>query len=329
MDNQKALLLNMRITIIYIIIIILVLGIGIVIGTIRGIPFVKSDNEWSIGIYKGDTPFILKETPNNPVITATDVSDTDADFVADPFIWYHDGKWAIFFEILNNQNNQGDIAVATSEDGKNFKYRGIVINENWHLSYPQLFEHDGIIYMIPESHEDKSLHLYCATEYPLKWEHVKTLLRGRDFIDSNIFNYNGMWWILSTTTKHGDVLRLYYCRDLMGLWREHPQSPILVESPRIARGGGNVIKYCGKIYRYAQDCSSGGYATNVRAVEIITLTPTDYKEKELDMTPIVSPSGFGWNQLAMHHIAIIPDPNGGFVASTDGLRPVKRFGLKY
>ena len=52
-----------------------------------------NDNEygpWSIGIYKGFTPFDLADPEDiiNPVLTSLNVIDVDAGFLADPFMLY-------------------------------------------------------------------------------------------------------------------------------------------------------------------------------------------------------------------------------------------------
>ena len=303
-------------------------GAGILIGNKRGIPFVASEMEWSVGIYRGGSPFALEPAPGNPVITAADCTDVPCEFVADPFIWYRDGKWALFVEVLNKRNNQGDLAVATSDDGVKFTYKQVIIDEKWHLSYPYVFDWEGQMYMMPESHEDKALHLYKATTYPTKWERIHTLIRGKDFIDSTIFRHADRWWIMATTSKNSDIIRLYSSATLTGTYEEHPKSPVVTENPRLGRQGGNVMVHEGKLYRTAQDASET-FGTHVRVVEISTLTTTDYAEKEMEIAPLVSPAGSGWNHLGMHQAAIIPHPGGGFIAAVDGLRPVKRYGLKY
>lgn len=307
---------------------VLGLGAGIVIGNKRGIPFVATDDTWSVGIYRGGSPFALKPAGKNPVLTAAQITDVPADFVADPFIWYRDGKYALFVEILNRNNNQGDLAVAVSDDGENFSYKGLIIDEKWHLSYPYVFEWENQMYMMPESHEDKALHLYKATEYPTKWQRLHTLIRGKDFIDSTIFRHGDRWWILATTSKNSDILRLYSSDQLTGEYREHPKSPVVTENPRLGRQGGNVLAHEGRLYRTAQDASVT-YATHVRAVEITKLTPTEYEEHEMQIDPIVGPGGTGWNQLAMHQVAVIGHPQGGFIAAVDGLAPVRKYGLRY
>lgn len=45
-----------------------------------------------------------------------------------------------------------------------------VLNENFHLSYPNVFEYDGSIYMLPETFESNQLRLYKCVSFPYKWE---------------------------------------------------------------------------------------------------------------------------------------------------------------
>ena len=61
---------------------------GIYVGYKRGIPFVHQRKQWTIGIYSGDSPFHLDPAKNtwNPILTAEDVTDVPASFVADPFL---------------------------------------------------------------------------------------------------------------------------------------------------------------------------------------------------------------------------------------------------
>ena len=78
---------------------------------------------WSIGIFVGESPFHLA-TPRdtvNPVLTRESVSDVPAGFVADPFMVRRDGGWYMFFEVLNQQANNGEIGLATSGNGLKWK----------------------------------------------------------------------------------------------------------------------------------------------------------------------------------------------------------------
>ena len=59
----------------------------------------------------------LPPTIRNPVISRNDVSDARAQFVADPFMVCQDGRWYLFFEVMNQDSDRGEIGLALSDDG--------------------------------------------------------------------------------------------------------------------------------------------------------------------------------------------------------------------
>jgi hypothetical protein len=261
----------------------------------------KTYGPWSIGVYKGSSPFDLA-TPDdiaNPVLTGKDVVDVDAMFVADPFLVFTQNKYTLFFEVMNRETKQGDIGYAESTDGKTWKYKKIVIHESFHLSYPYIFESKGDYYIIPESGQDLSVRLYKAASFPEKWVYVGNLLSGYNFKDPSIFQYNKNWWLF-VATNESDTLNLYYANDLLGEWKPHPMNPIVKFNNKIARPGGRVIVYDGRLYRFAQDDNSS-YGKRVFAFEITELSEKLYREKLVE-TPIVNMTGKGWNSAGMHQV---------------------------
>jgi hypothetical protein len=288
--------------------------------------FVRIKYDWTIGIYAGESPFELSSPENikNPVLTAKDVTDVSAEFVADPFMVYENGTWYMFFEVLNRLKDQGEIGLATSKSGLNWHYQQIVISEDFHLSYPYVFKFKNEYYMIPESYQANSIRLYKAVEFPTQWTFVKTLLDGGDYVDSSILNFQDHWWIFTTSPK-GNILHLYYADELMGNWIKHPQSPLIEGNFHISRPGGRVIVYDGKIFRYTQDVA-GFYGNKVRAYEITNLTNTDYEEKAIIDNPIIKGSGYGWNKTGMHTIDPHQLNDSKWIACVDGSRLIVMFG---
>lgn len=50
----------------------------------------------------------------------------------------------IFFETKNPVTSLGDIAAAVSRDvGATWQQLGVVLDEEWHLSYPYVFSYNG------------------------------------------------------------------------------------------------------------------------------------------------------------------------------------------
>jgi hypothetical protein len=288
----------------------------------RGLPFVGRYIEWSIGIYTGPSPFeIGPHHVNNPVLTAADVTDVRAEFVADPFLFKTADGWLMFFEVLNLETHQGDIAVASSPDLKVWTYDRVVLDEGFHLSFPQVFEIDGMHYMLPESSHANDVRLYRATSFPHEWELDTVLLTG-EHTDPAVFQHDGRWWMYTTPSESNDVARLYVSDTLRSGWTEHPASPIVYLDATRSRAGGRVLAVHDRVIRFAQD-DLGQYGLRVRAFEVTKLTATEYEEREIDWSALDG-SGEGWNADGMHHVDLHWS-DGSWVAAVDGWRRAWRF----
>ncbi len=302
------------------IILILFIFSYVLIGKIffkKGIPFVKRLQCWSIGIYIGNSPFELSpDDVANPVLTAKNVTDVRARFVADPFMVKEGDSWYMFFEVMNKDTKQGDIGLAVSSNGLNWYYKQIVLDESFHLSYPYVFKWKNEYYMIPESCAVNSIRLYKAVNFPTKWSLVKVLLKGYKYSDNSIFRLDNKWWIFTSRDK-SDILRLFYAKDLLGPWTEHPKSPLIKGNANIARPGGRVLVFEDRVIRYAQD-DEPEYGGEVKAFEITKLTTADYREKAISINPILKGSGSGWNKEGMHTIDLHRIGEDKWIACVDG-----------
>ncbi len=282
---------------------------GIVIGSRFGVPFLHTTRApFSIGIYTGPDPLTLSDPAgvSNPVIAL------DGATAADPFLVRADLSWFMFFEV---NRAQGDIGLATSDDGLQWEYAGIVLDEPFHLSYPQVFHWQEEYYMLPEAHESGALRLYRAARFPGQWEFLAELMQGQ-FHDPTIFHYGDRWWLLAQTGS--GTLRLFLSEDLLGPWREHPESPVVEYDPRMARPAGRVVSHDDRLIRFAQD-GSYIYGHQVRAFEITELSPERYRERALrQFQPVLRGSGEGWNGWGMHHIDAVEVRPGEWIAAVDG-----------
>ena len=150
-------------------------------------------DEWSIGIYRGSSPFCFApaDSIHDPVLTRNDVCDVSAGYVADPFMINVEGTWYMFFEVLNERSKKGEIGLATSLDGLRWSYRQIVLDEPFHLSYPYVFEWNNEFFMVPETFQTNSVRLYRAEAFPFRWSLVATLLEGKDYVDSSLVRFGG------------------------------------------------------------------------------------------------------------------------------------------
>jgi hypothetical protein len=250
-------------------------------------------------------PFNLIPAPEvtNPVMTASDVTDVSARFVADPFILVDQGIGYMFFEVFNDADGKGIIGLATSSDGLQWQYEQIVLTESVHLSYPLVLSHENEYYMIPESAELNEVRVYRATNFPYDWEYASTIACGRAYVDPTLFFYNQKWWMfvgeVYSSVARG-TCRLFYSDDLLGGWVEHPQSPIVKADTSKSRPAGRSFVFDNdRIIRLAQK-NNVIYGQRVRAFEVDVLSETQYAEHEIVESPILYESGTGWNASGMH-----------------------------
>ena len=289
------------------------------------VDYSKNENKygpWSIGIYNGNTPFDLYDPKEikNPVLSGPDVTDIDAKYVADPFLTINNGIYTMFFEALNRHTGHGDIGIAESRDGLTWNYKKIVIDENFHLSYPYVFKWEDNIFLIPESNQDLSVRLYKSISFPTKWEYLGNILSGYHFVDPSLFRHDNKWWLFVSNTQN-DILNLYYSDKLLGSWKPHPMNPIVKFDKNIARPGGRVIHYNERIYRMAQD-DYPRYGNQVFVFEITELSEKIYFEKMVSEKPIVNKTGEGWNALGMHHVDL-HNIGEKWIAAVDGQGIIK------
>lgn len=279
---------------------------------------------WSIGIYSGNSPLSLAPHPqaSNPVIRPEDIHDIKGVSIADPFLIEIDGLWHMFFEVLDGDSQKGCIGLATSTDAVKWNYEQIVLEERIHLSYPSVFRVGRENFMIPETVDGEGISLYRAKRFPHVWALDQVLVPGT-WADPSIFRFDNRWWMFACgTPKQSDTLHLFHAKDLRGPWEEHRLSPLITGNNRIARPAGRVTPFNGGVLRFCQDCQPE-YGSQVRAFEIHELTTETFKEREHPLSPLLVPSGSGWNSHRMHHV----DPHlrspGEWIACVDGLTQSK------
>lgn len=286
--------------------------------------WVDWDVNWSISIYEGKNFLNLQPISaiKNPAISRKDVTDAFTAFVADPFMVRVQDDCLMFFEIFNQQKNRGEIAFARSKDGYKWNYQQIILSEDFHLSYPYVFEFESNWYMIPESCEANSVRLYKATSFPDRWKLESEILVGSRFVDASILHFEGIWWLFvgvePTPESACNMLKLYYTDDLLGQWVEHPMSPIVSNNSAISRPAGRIRQIDGKLVRFAQDCAVT-YGHNVVAIEIESLTKDHYQESKIahDRNYLFELGTLSFNHVGMHHLDFIKSDESHCQACVD------------
>lgn len=272
--------------------------------------------QWSIGLLQGPSLSLLRPPAGvtNPIITAHAVAGPTGTLAADPFALPVNGTWYVFFELMTSDSPHAVIAAASSSDLVTWTPLGVVLEERHHLSYPFVFEHEGEIFMMPESKKARQVTIYRAEQFPYRWKQAKTILRGR-YCDASMVYYQGRFWLFACW--HSYWMCLFHAPHPLGPWKRHAWPFARLYAPGAARPGGRPLLLDGKLIRFGQD-NRLHYGHQLRAWDVTTLTPTWFTEKPLFDEPLLRPSGQGWNARCMHHIDVHRRSQGDLIAFVDG-----------
>lgn len=266
---------------------------------------------WSIGILETNQLTDLNKEIN-VVIRAKNVLDANASFVADPFIIKKDNKWYMFFEIYDGVKKKGIIGFATSNDNKVWEYQKVILEEEYHLSYPYVFECSSNIYMIPEIAHSGAIRLYKFTDFPNEIEYVKDLVKG-SFWDSSIVYHNNKYYLFA---HRQNDLYIYYSESILGNWNSHIKNPIIKNNPQISRPAGRIIHDNNELIRFSQD-KSEYYGKCINKIKIRVLSETEYEEEDLGVILKGSNIKGTFNKDGMHTIDV-KKCNDKYIIAVDG-----------
>jgi hypothetical protein len=199
-------------------------------------------------------------------------------YLADPSLFIRNGRKFVLCEQYLYRKNKGTIAAFEIVRGRAQNLK-VVVEEPFHLSYPQIIEHEGRLYCLPESAEARKVLAYEADEFPWSWKRPRVLIDDVAAVDSTLLYHDGMWWLFFTDgerKRYNTALHIWYSNNLFGEWKPHVLNPVKVDV-RSARDAGPLFREGGRLYRPAQDCSRT-YGGRLRINEILRLSKTDYEE---------------------------------------------------
>lgn len=197
-------------------------------------------------------------------------------FWADPCAVHYRGQHALFLEECEYANEVGYLSVIPFDDsGRPVLPPRPILRRPGHLSYPFVFEDEGVLYMVPESAANRSISLYRCRRFPDEWEFVMHLAENLRAYDTTIWKHDGRYWMFATVCEHDeasswDELFLFHSDALLSRnWTPHPCNPIVSDARR-ARPAGAIFEHEGRWYRPSQDCSRRyGGAIVLQRIDII------------------------------------------------------------
>lgn len=170
---------------------------------------------------------------------------------ADPMLVENKNGVFLFCEAYDKNAEKGVIGVFTFNNGKFGDFR-IVIEENYHMSYPCVFLYDNQYYMIPESGENNTLDLYYAVDFPYQWEKLTTLLNGKRYVDPTVYCSRDNKLLMYVYDEKDGYYGITFELDL--------QQRKIIEINRISysmnegRSAGYFFKLNDKMIKPVQDC---------------------------------------------------------------------------
>ncbi len=204
---------------------------------------------------------------------------------ADPFLVERDGQTYLFIEEMLFKRGIGTINLLKLNHQGQVDSNQVLIERPYHMSYPFLFEHRGELYMLPETNGNNAIEVYRCVHFPDQWEFHKTLMKDLKAVDATLLEHDGRWWMFVTIAAYGnttwDTLHLFHADDpLSDTWTAHPLNPVISDI-RTARMAGRIYQNSAGLIRPSQNSSNRyGYGLNLN--QIITLTTTEYAERQID-----------------------------------------------
>lgn len=202
-------------------------------------------------------------------------------FWADPFLLVRAGKTYCFVEEYQFSSKRGRISVIEFAGEKTIRH-GVALEEDFHLSFPFLFEYNGELYMCPESSECRQVRIYKCKQFPLEWELISVPFDNFSMADSLLFPKDDKWWLISSVDRaglgdHCSELNLYFADSpLEKKWTPHPKNPICVDATA-GRNAGLILEE-NRVFRAAQRQGFDQYGEGLSVFEIVSLSENDYAE---------------------------------------------------
>jgi hypothetical protein len=251
--------------------------------------------QWSIGMQaKADTPNMISDHGFRMMRPPRDR------FYADPFLIERNGRSYLFFEDYRFSSQKGLISCCEVDNEGNCSKPRVVLEREYHLSYPFLFTWQGELYMIPETRDNRTIEMYRASDFPYSWVHEAVLMSDVAATDTTLLHHRDKWWMFTAgVLDHASpdkTLCLFFANSPLGPWTAHPRNPIVSDVCH-ARPAGCLYFDDGQLIRPGQDCSgSYGYAVQLHRVDV--LSETEYQEILLaSITPDLVPGSRGIHTL--------------------------------
>lgn len=267
-------------------------------------------DDWNVGVIDLPVASLLDRRSIPPVAWAP---GRQGHYAADPFGAWDGTTLDVLYEDFARGRGDASIAHRQWDRAHGWGAPRSALDIGRHLSYPCVFEHGGRLLMLPESRASGSLVLYESGTIDGPWTPHATIDAVGDVADATIVEHDGRWWLFAVRADRlnpATELLLWFADRPEGPWRAHPLNPVVVDV-RSARPGGPLFRIDGRLYRPAQDCSTG-YGDRLAVNRVITLTTERFEEETVC---VLEPEPGGPFSSGVHTLTAVGD-----VTLVDGKR---------
>jgi hypothetical protein len=256
---------------------------------------------WQVGIWRAPVSTIARGGVSALPAPIWLPAPGDFRFLADPFGIWRDGTLWVFVEAFDYRTKHGEIRYFAFDSQLRPAAAGLALRTAHHLSYPQVFEHAGAMYMLPEAHRSGRLTLYRARQFPDQWEPAAVILDA-PAIDATIVRVEELWWMFFTLPgpdrRAMRELHAAYASAPTGPWRLHPRNPVRRDLAS-ARPGGSPFMHDGRLVMPTQNCTTA-YGEAVTLLRVDALTPETFVS---DVIGRIGPTEAGVDARGLHTLS--------------------------
>lgn len=197
------------------------------------------------------------------------------EWYADPFVFNYNGEDYLFFESFNYHEVYGKICCGKIIDNHIVDVK-VVIQEPFHMSFPNVFEYQGNIYMLPETKQTGELRLYICDAFPYSWVLDSVLLSDVKLVDHALYLGKDNI-VISYDVSNDDKKNRYYKIDFEKKVAEEffPKGEHTSE-----RAGGSFFTMDNRLFRSIQNCEKT-YGDYLKIFEVSSISETEITEKEV------------------------------------------------
>lgn len=232
-------------------------------------------------------------------------------YFADPFILKKDNFFYVFVEDYEKKEKKASISIIKIDSSDKIEIFEKVIEEEFHLSYPYIFEYERKLYLIPETVSNESLRLYECIKFPYKWKYCYDLIQNIKCVDTNIIKIGDIYWLITTRSFNKDFssqLYIYYSDSpISQKWKSLDNNPVFFDIENGRNGG--IIKLQDKFVRVSQSYGYNylndiqyGHHINLNIIEHL-----DLKNIKQKFIRTVYPDIWNKEILGIHHMCSTDD----------------------